>query len=200
MFLRVAVLVFLFLARIRFPKNESISSIVRKRYSGEVLKVIRKFEKVDYKLRKAKLDISFLVKCQNENIIPNFLKFRLANKNLQNSVTYKKCQRSLLQTEIDNKKSHLRTLQNEFNGFRNELQFKLNCIDFAHISAIFLSSNDNLLKTHDSIQQKKFNKLLMENRLKQDPEKVIFNFSKSSYTDAEKTLSVEGLSFALPPK
>ena len=40
----------------------------------------------------------------------------------------------------------------------------------------------------------------MENRPKQDPEKVIFNFSKSSYTDAEKTLSVEGLSFALPPK
>ena len=82
MFLRVVILVFLFLARIRFPKNESISSIVPKRYNGEVLKVIRKFEKVDYKLRKAKLDISFLVKCQNENIIPNFLKFPLANKNL----------------------------------------------------------------------------------------------------------------------
>ena len=91
MFLRVAVLVFLFLARIRFPKNESISSIVRKRYSGEVLKAIRKFEKVDYKLRKAKLDISFLVKCQNENIIPNFLEISLANKNLQNSLTCKKC-------------------------------------------------------------------------------------------------------------
>ena len=183
MFLRVAVLVFLFLARIRFTKNESISSIVRKRYSGEVLKVIRKFEKVDYKLRKAKLDISFLVKCQNENIIPNFLKFRLANKNLQNSVTYKKCQRIPLQIEIDNKKSHLRTLQNEFNRLRNELQFKLNCIDFSHISAIFLSSIDNLLKTHDFIQLKKFNKLLIETRPKQDPEKVIFNFSKLSYSD-----------------
>ena len=75
MFLRVAVLVFLFLARIRFPKNESISSIVRKRYSGDVLKAVRKFEKVDYKLRKAKLDISFLVKCQNENktVITKFL-------------------------------------------------------------------------------------------------------------------------------
>ena len=38
-----------------------------------------KFEKVDYKLRKAKLDISFLVRCQNENI-PNFLEFLLAKK------------------------------------------------------------------------------------------------------------------------
>ena len=151
MFLRVAVLVFLFLARIRFPKNESISSIVRKRYSGEVLKAICKFEKVDYELMKAKLDISFLVKCQNENIIPNFLKFPLANKNLRNSVTYRKCQQSLLQTESDNKKSYLRTLQNEFNRLRIKLQFKLNCINFAHISAIFLSSKDNLLKTHDCI-------------------------------------------------
>ena len=36
---------FLFLPRIRFPKNEPISSIVRKRYSGEVLKAICEFEK-----------------------------------------------------------------------------------------------------------------------------------------------------------
>ena len=183
-----------------FPKNESISSIVRKRYSGDVLKAVRKFEKIDYKLRKAKLDISFLVKCQNENIVSNFLKFRLANKNLQNSVTYRKCQQNLLQTEINNKKSHLRTLQNEFNRLRSDLQFKLNCIDFAHIPDIFLRSNDNLLKTHDSIQQKKFNRLLIESKPKQDPEKVIFNFSKVSLTEAEKSLLVKGLSFSLPPK
>ena len=94
----------------------------------------------------------------------------------------------------------MRTLQNEFNRLCNKLQFKLNCIDFAHISALFLSSNDNLLKIHDSIQQKKFNKLLIENGPKQDPEKVIFNFSKLSVTDAEKTLLGKGLSFVLPPK
>ena len=112
MFMRVGVLVFLFLATIQFPRNESIASIVRKRYSGDILKTIRKFEKVDYKLRKAKLDINFLIKCQRENVIPNFYKFRLANEDLRNSVTYIKCQQNLLQTEINNKKSRLRTLQN----------------------------------------------------------------------------------------
>ena len=71
----------------------------------------------------------------------------------------------------------MRILRNEFNRLRNELQFRLSCIDFAHISAVFLSGNDNLLKTHDSIQQKQFNKLLIENTPKQDPKKVIFNFS-----------------------
>ena len=82
MFMRVTVLVFLFLARIQFPRNESIASIIRKRYSGKISKTIRKFEKVDYKLRMAKLDINFLIKCQRENVIPNFLKFCLANKDL----------------------------------------------------------------------------------------------------------------------
>ena len=60
-----------------------------------------------------------------------------------------------LQTEINNKKSRLRTLQNEFYRLRNDLQFSLNYIEFAHISVIFLSSNINLLKTDDFIQQKK---------------------------------------------
>ena len=78
----------------------------------------------------AKLDISFLIKCQRENVIPNFLKFRLANKDLRNSVTYIKCQQNPLQTEINNKKS-LRTLQNEFNRLHNELQFSPH---FCHFS------------------------------------------------------------------
>ena len=83
---------------------------------------------------------------------------------------------------------------------RHDLQFSLNCIDFVHISAIFLSSSDNLLKSHDSIQQKKFNKLLTECKPKQDAEKVIFNFSHVSLTEVEKSLLVKGLSFPLPPK
>ena len=48
--------------------------------------------------------------------------------------------------------------------------------------------------------KKKFNKLLMEHKPKQDPEKVIFNFSKVSLTEAEKSLLVKALSFSLLPK
>ena len=32
---------------------------------------------------KAKLDINFFINCKQETVIPNFLKFRLANKDLQ---------------------------------------------------------------------------------------------------------------------
>ena len=135
--------------------NESIACIVRKKYIREILKAIRKFEQVDHKLRKAKLDIDFSIKCQRENVIPNFHKFRLANKDLPNSVTHIKCQQNLLQAEINNKKSRHRTLQNEFNHLRNDLQFSLNCINFPHIAVIFLSSNDSLLKNQIKNKKKK---------------------------------------------
>ena len=40
----------------------------------------------------------------------------------------------------------------------------------------------------------------MEIKPKQDPEKVIFNFSKLSLNEAEKSFLVKYLSFSLPPK
>ena len=123
MFLRVAVLVFLFLflARIRFPRTKSIAAIIRSAYGDKILKMVRKLEKLDFKLRKSKLDIKFLCKCEN-NVIPNFLCFRTANKNLTDSNTYKQCQKSVYLTEIDMKRSHLRVLQKDFSFLRKELQ------------------------------------------------------------------------------
>ena len=91
-------------------------------------------------------------------------------------------------------------MENKFNRLRTDLQFCFNCSDFAHISAIFLSSNDNLFKTFDSIQQKKFSKIPTECKPKEDAEKVTFNFSDVSLMEAEKSLLVRGLSFSLPPK
>ena len=150
--MRVATLVFLFLARIRFPKTESIPSIIRRRYGDKVLREVRQFEKLDYKLRKVQLDLDFLCKCKDSDVIPKFLNFRLANKKLQDSLTYKNCQRNLLITEINLKKSRLRVLKKELYLLHSELKSVLNCIDFVHVCSLFLSSNDVILKSHDSIQ------------------------------------------------
>ena len=50
------------------------------------------------------------------------------------------------------------------------------------------------------MQQKKFSKLLRECKPKQDPEKIVFNFSNVTLTEAKKSLLVKGLSFSLPPE
>ena len=151
--MRVATLVFLFLARTRFPKTESITSIIRRRYGDKVLREVRQFEKLDYKLREVQLD--FLCKCKGSDVISKFLNFRLANKKLQDSLTYKNCQRNLLITEINLKKSRLRVLKKEFYLYHSELKSVLNCIDFAHVCSLFLTSSDLILKSHDSIQNQK---------------------------------------------
>ena len=80
------------------------------------------------------------------------------------------------------------------------LQNELNLIDFAHVSALFFGINDKILKSKSSVQQKKFYKLLQESKTENDPEKVIFNFSKYVLSDIEKKLLAKGLNFCLPPK
>ena len=112
MFLRATVL---FLARERFLRNESIPLFIRGRYGHVTLKLLRNFEKLDYKIRKVELDICFLRKCESKDVVPNFLKFCLPNKNLKNYMTYRKCQRQLLKAETDRKESRLKDLRNKFN-------------------------------------------------------------------------------------
>ena len=60
--------------------------------------------------------------------------------------------------------------------------------------------NDKSLKSKSLVQQKKFYKLVHENKTDNDPEKIIFNFSKYELSDAEKKLLAKGLNFYLTPK
>ena len=50
---------FLFFARIRFPASESLIGVLRKRYGRDLVKEIRTLEKIDFKLKKAILDLDF---------------------------------------------------------------------------------------------------------------------------------------------
>ena len=169
--MRVATLVFLFLARICFPKTKSIPSIIWRTNGDKVLIEVRQFEKLDYKLRKVQLYLDFLCKCKESDAIPKFLSFRLPNKKLQDSLTCKNCQRNFLITEISLKKSHLRVLKNKFNLLHSELKSVLNCIDFTHV----------MLKPHDSIQQKKFNTLFKMRQRNTDQIKLFLTILKFLY-------------------
>ena len=106
----------------------------------------------------------------------------------------------MLIIEINLKKSRLRVLKNEFYLLHSELKSALNSIDFANVCSLFLSGHDMILKSHDSIQQKKFNALFKNRQPKHNTKGVIFNYSKISLSDAEKSILVKGLWFSLPLK
>ena len=59
MFLRVMPIVFLFLVRLRFPSHLSAVQVIRNRYDNEVVKLMRKFENLDFKYRKSIVRFSF---------------------------------------------------------------------------------------------------------------------------------------------
>ena len=106
-------------------------------------------EKLDCRLRKAELDLQFLYKCDDSNVIPNLPNFRLANSHLES--TYRLCHLNLLREEIRQKKSALRSLQKEFSSLKVSLQNELNLIDFAHVSTLFFGINDKVLKSKSSV-------------------------------------------------
>ena len=60
---RVIVLVFLFIAKVRFPSGMSIVKVLRNRYGLDLVKNVRKLEKIDWKYSKIQLDLEFLKTC-----------------------------------------------------------------------------------------------------------------------------------------
>ena len=95
MFLKVLALVFMFLIRLRFPKNLSLIQVIHKRYGNTVVKLVRRFEKLDFKHRKAALYLQFLKTCQQFKVTPKFLQFRVANDSLKQSQTYQTCKKRI---------------------------------------------------------------------------------------------------------
>ena len=124
--MKVAAILFLFLMRLRFPHSKSLSQIIIRLYGDKITKRLRKFEKIDYRLRKAELDLESLVKCRDNNVIPKFLNFRLANRSFTFSHSYAHCKSNLLLDEIRLKKSNVRVLKKEFANLRSSLQQQIN--------------------------------------------------------------------------
>ena len=95
----------MFLLKLRFPANKSVAEIICKRYGTDAVKWLRKFEKLDFKIRKNEADLQFLQSCDQEGLTPKFPNFKLASSSLKRSRTYKQCQMMLLKEEIKTKSS-----------------------------------------------------------------------------------------------
>ena len=73
-------LVFMLFVSLRFPSTLSLFQVIRNRYGDTIVKLVRKFEKVDFKHSKAAIDLNFLQTFRSFNVVQKFLQFRVANK------------------------------------------------------------------------------------------------------------------------
>ena len=181
MFLRTLALGFMFLVRLRFPSRLSLLQVIRNRYGDTIVKLVNKFEKVDFKHRKAALDLNFLQTCRSFNVIPKFLQFRVVNKNLRRSQAYQKCLNHLLLAEISNKKKNLKVPVNELSSIMSNLLRILNFLDFNYVCNIIVSDNEKSILKCKYTHKKKLSNFapgyeVNLTRFSYDPTKVIFNF------------------------
>ena len=193
MFLKALPLVFMFLTWLRFLKNLSLIQVIYKRYGNTVVKLVRRFEKLDFKHRKAALDLQFLKTCQEFKVTPKFLQFRVANDSLKQSQTYQTCKKRLLLEEIRIKKKNLKTLVRELSAVKEELLRSISFLDVNHVFNLIVSTNEKSILKCRHVQQKKLRNLIPgykpETSLhSHDPEKVISNFSSHILSDLEKSL------------
>ena len=183
----------------------SFIQVVHNRYDKSVVKLVRRFGKLDFKHRKTALDLQFLKTCQDFKVTPKFLQFRVANGSLRQSQTYQTCKNWLLLEKIRVKKKNLKTLVRELATVKEELLHTLSFLDFNHVFNLIVSSNEKSILKCRHVQQKKLRNLTPgykpETSLdSHDPERVIVNFSSHILSDSKKSLLCKGLRFALPPK
>ena len=68
------VLILQFLIRLRFPAHRSVSDVISRRYGRNTWIQVRQWEGELRKMEKAKLDTTFLERCQLYNVIPEVCK------------------------------------------------------------------------------------------------------------------------------
>ena len=69
----VATFVLIFLCKLRFPSTKSFVEVIRNRYNDLALNLYRRFERLDFKIRKAKLDLEFFKNVKPTASYLNFL-------------------------------------------------------------------------------------------------------------------------------
>ena len=149
--LKVFSLPLLFLIRIRFPGDPMISGksnayLLRSRYGNTLVKDVRIFGKIQYKLQKCKLDLAFLETSLEKETMPKFLNFCVSNLHLKTSRRYHSCQIKLLREEISAKKSKVMTFEKDFIMLKIKLRKILGITDYIHIYHLFLNKKDRKLK------------------------------------------------------
>ena len=69
------------------------------------------WKKIDFKLKKAILDLDVLISCRKNSVFSKFLQFKVSNKQLIASKAYIFCPKRSLNEEVNNKQKAVKILQ-----------------------------------------------------------------------------------------
>ena len=192
------IFIILSLLKFKFSKNETAIEYLRRKYDATAIHNYRKLESTAQKLRKAQLDITFLLTCKMNNTVPNFVKFKLYRKSLYNSQFYHEATCNLLDNEIKFKEKVSKRLGDRVSALNSNLKTSLSYLDVIFIHSQLSSSVNTYSNKVVEVHNRKLIKLGVNKPNFKFMDQVIFNYSSVSLSKKEKFLLSLGLDFCLP--
>ena len=188
----------LFLLKLRHYRSNNVTNYLRRKYDGSTLRNYRRLESSMKKLRKAQLDLDFLLYCKTGSIIPNFIKFKLYRVSLYSTEFYKSTTQSLLDIEIDFKNKSIKRLTSIVADQSAIFYNVLSLLDSLYMKTLLNRNIQKYVNDTSATHRRKLLKLGLQKPRLIAPNNVIFNFSSYKLSKKEKFLLAFCLDFCLP--
>ena len=175
----------------------NIYNDIARKYENVTVKDFRKYEKLEYKKNKLKLDIDFLNNCKQLGVYPKFLIFKLLNVSNKDALSVHK---RLLRSAINKRNKELQHLSKELSLSVNILSTQLSTIDFYILTNSITSYNKKSLQKSLYTQQKKLCSLTKDCNLTIfTANETITNLTQYELSQEESDLLKTGLYFSIQP-
>ena len=188
----------LFILKLKFARNENITSYLRRKYDGSALHTYRNLESSTKKWKKAQLDYDFLLFCKMSNVVPNFIRFKLYRSSLYNTEFYHSSTKNLLDIEINFKSKAIKRLEQQVSSLSTSFYDSVSFIDGFYFKSLIQRNLRTFVSDTTRIHERKLLKLGLHQPKFLSPEDVIFNYSDYTLSEKEKCLLSLGLDFSLP--
>ena len=131
----------------------NIYNDIARKYGNVTVKDFRKYEKLEYKKKKLKLDIHFLNNCKQLGVYPKFVIFKLPNVSNKDALSIRK---RLFPSAISKRNKELQHLSKELSLSEKILSTQFSTTDFYILTkSVKLYSKKSLQKSL-YIQQKSY--------------------------------------------
>ena len=175
----------------------NISNDIARKYGNVTVKDFRKYEKLEYKKNKLKLDIDFLNNCKQPGVYPKFLIFKLPNVSNKDALSILK---RLLCSAINKRNNEFQHVSKDLSIYENFLSQQLSTIDFYILTTFIISHNKKWLLKSLCTQQKKLSLLTRDCSLPIfTANETITNVTQHELSQEESDLLKAGLYFSIQP-
>ena len=100
-------------------------------------------------------DIHILTSCQQQDLTPNFLRFKLFNRHLHHTRLYRSCQRQFLGKELRTKQRALKLVSDKLSSAKYELKQAVSWLDYNHLTCLIDRLNAETIARVNFTQKKK---------------------------------------------